>query len=131
MVPPPVALALTLCDLVIVEEGTRKVSLLGTFSTFRARSYPFAPSAFRVFAVLTDGQGQARIRLSVTSLATDEIIHSVEQPVAFPDRFAEVQVLFHLHQCRFPAAGGYQFSLFVDGEWVAHRRVRVVDAGGQ
>jgi hypothetical protein len=34
MIPPPIALGLALCDYVIVEERTKKVSLIGRFDTF-------------------------------------------------------------------------------------------------
>src|SRR4051812_3743228 len=46
MVPAPVALGLTLCDYVIVEQSTNKASLIGTFSTFRGRVFPFPPLPF-------------------------------------------------------------------------------------
>jgi hypothetical protein len=38
MIPTPVALGLTLCDYVIVEEGTKKESLIGTFAASGCKS---------------------------------------------------------------------------------------------
>ena len=59
MIPPPVAVSLTLCNHVMVEEGgTRRVSLIGGFSRLRVTSFPATP-AFYVFAALTDGLGNA------------------------------------------------------------------------
>jgi hypothetical protein len=125
MVPPPVALALILCDQVIVEEGTKKVSLIGAFRNLQSRVFPFVPLPFCVLATLTGAQGEGEIALTVTELETDEEVASVTRRVTFPDRFAEGRVLFRLAECAFPAPGGYMFTLTVDGDWVAHRRLQI------
>ena len=106
MIPRPLALALSLCDQVIVEEGTRKLSLVGGFNGLRARSFPFVPSPFCVIATLSGGLGEAEVTLAVTELQSDEEIYSLTRQVRFPDRFVEVHVLFRLAECSFPAAGG-------------------------
>jgi hypothetical protein len=130
MVPTPVALGLALCDYVIVEERTKKVSLIGTFAGIRVNEFPATPSPFSVFAVLTDGQGHATIRLSVVQLETDEEVYAYQSQVHFADPLAEVSFHLRVHQCVFPAAGAYQFTLLVDGDWVAQRRIRVYSAEG-
>jgi hypothetical protein len=125
MVPQPIALGLTLCDYVIVEEGTKKVSLIGGFSGIRAAEFPFVPLPFCVYAPLTGGQGEAAAELTVTSLETEDEIYSLQRTVRFPDRFTEVRVLYRLTAVQFPEAGIYMFTLLLDGDWIAHRRVRV------
>jgi hypothetical protein len=130
MVPTPVALGLAVCDYVIVEEKTKKISLIGTFAGIKANEFPATPSPFSVFAVLTDGSGDATIKLSVLQLETDEEIYAYQSQVHFPDPLAEVSFHLRLHHCVFPAAGTYQFTLLVDGEWVAQRRIRLYSAGG-
>lgn len=40
MVPQPVVLGLLICDHVIIEEGTRKTTLVGTFESIRAGGFP-------------------------------------------------------------------------------------------
>jgi hypothetical protein len=125
MVPLPVVLGLTFCDQVIVEEGTRKVSLIGTFSGIRGPSFPFLPRPFAVFAVLTDGDGEGEVELTVTRLESDQEVYSQRQQVRFAGRFVQMQVLFRLHKCVFPAPGQYLFTLLLDGEWLTHRRIQV------
>jgi hypothetical protein len=125
MVPCPVALGLALCDQVIVEEGTRKASLIGTFNRLEGRAFPFVPLPFCVVTTLTGAQGEGDITLSLTQLETDEEVASLTRRVAFPDRFAEGRILFRLGDCSFPAPGAYLFTLTVDGDWVAHRRLRI------
>jgi hypothetical protein len=36
-------------------------------------------------------------------------------------------VLFRVNSCSFPAPGEYQITLFLDGEWLAHRRLQVIE----
>jgi hypothetical protein len=125
MVSPPVAIGLTLCDYALVEEGTKKVSLVGIFSGIRTTGFPSAPRTICVFAAFTDGLGEAIMDLSISRLETDEELYTNQQPVHFPDRFQEVRVRFRVHEFSFPAPGAYLFSLLADGEMVAQRRVTV------
>jgi hypothetical protein len=130
MVPTPVALGLVLCDTVVVEEKTKKASLIGTFAGIKVNEFPATAPPFSVFAVLVDGQGRATIKLSVLRLDSNEEVYAYDSQVHFPDPLAEVRFHLRLHHCVFPAAGTYQFTLLVDGEWVAQRRIRVYSTGG-
>jgi hypothetical protein len=125
MIPCPIALGLTVCDYVIIEERTKKVSLIGGFTGIGVSRFPAVPAPFSVFAVLTDGLGDATIKLSVSQLDTQEQVLSREMPGHFPDRLAELRIHFRISQASFPSPGWYQVSLLVDGEWVAQRRIRV------
>jgi hypothetical protein len=125
MVPVPVALGLILCEKVIVEKGTEAVSLIGTFNRFQSETLPITPYPFYVFATLTGGYGDATIHLTITRLETDEEIFAWQREIHFPDRFTEIDIRFHLESCEFDAEGIYLFNLLVDGDWVAHRRVKV------
>ncbi len=41
MTPTPVAIGLTLCERVIVEEGTRNLTLVSTFISLQGEEFPF------------------------------------------------------------------------------------------
>lgn len=125
MVPQPVAVGMALCDYVIVEKGTEKVSLVGEFERFRLASFPTVAPPFCVFATLTGGEGSGTIQLDIQDLGTLERIEKWTQVVQFPDRLAHVRVLFRLNYCTFPRAGYYQANLLADGEWVAQQRFEV------
>ena len=43
MIPPPIALGLTLCEKVIIEEGTRAATFVNTFSTLIEERFPTPP----------------------------------------------------------------------------------------
>ena len=46
MIPQPLSIGLTLCHSIIIEEGTRNLTLVGSFFGFRAIDFPFAPPRF-------------------------------------------------------------------------------------
>lgn len=125
MFPVPVAVGLAVCEKVIVEEGTKNVSLISTFRRLRVREFPAHARPFCVFAAMLDGEGDATIDLEITDSEISEVVYAVERPVSFPNRLTEVQVLFHVNDCEFPSPGVYQVALFVDRDWVAHRLLSV------
>jgi hypothetical protein len=125
MIPCPRAQGLTLCDYVMREEGTRKMSLVGTFTKIGADVFPFSAEPLCVFSTLTDGLGKGTLELTITSLTTDEEIYSFQRTIEFPNRFVDVRVLFRLRDVSFPEEGFYLFSLSVDTDTIAQRRVRV------
>jgi hypothetical protein len=123
MIPRPVALALTICDRVIVEEGTRNTTLVSTFSRLVVDHFPTNPERLVVCAVLTDGFGTARISISVMHVETEQMVYQVATPLRFPDRLQEVRVIFRVTKCVFPLPGRYVITLLVDDEWVAQRHL--------
>lgn len=129
MSPPPVAIGLTLCDKIIVEEGTRKVTLVNTFAKIDERVFPSPPRTFFVFAVLTDARGDATIDVVMTSLNTNQVVYSRQILAHFPDPLQELRVSHRVDSFSFPAPGLYQFTILVNGAWVAQRRLRVLQIG--
>ena len=131
MVPCPVALGLMVCEKIIVEEGTRNVTLVGCFARLRVDQFPTGPQRFAVYAVLRDGHGRATISLVATRLDTGEETYNVQGVVHFPDRLTDVHALFRVNHCSFPAPGQYALALLIDGELVAQRQIEVMAQGGQ
>lgn len=126
MVPAPVSLGLTLCHEIIVERDTGNISLVNTFTKWRARRFPSPARQFCLFAVLSEGHGNGTMEIGVTRVETEEVIFSVQQAIHFPNRLAEVRLQLRNPECSFPAAGEYYATLAIDGEWVAQRRFRVI-----
>jgi hypothetical protein len=125
MFPTPVVLGLTVCEKAIIEQGTQNVTLVSSFTRLVVEEVPSPPQRFSVYAVLTEGLGDATIVLTVTNLETDEEVDRIERNLRFPDRLAEVRLLFQIRQCPFPVEGTYQITLLLDGEWLSERRLQV------
>ena len=129
MIPLPIVRGLVLCEKAIVEDGSKNVSLINTFTKIWVRDFPSTVQPFIAYAALTDGLGEAIMDLVVTRLETDEVIYSYRNRLRFPDRLEEVRALIRVNNCTFPAAGQYEVTLLIDGEWVAQRDLKVAERG--
>jgi hypothetical protein len=126
MIPKPIALGMTICEKVIVEERTKNVTLVSCFTRLIVESFPSPPQRFTLFGVFKDGLGYGTMEVVGTRLDTDERIYSRKMPIHFPDRLMEVRFVYRVTECSFPEAGNYQFTLLVDGEWLAQHELHVV-----
>ena len=126
MSPFPLVLGLTLCEKAIVEEGTKNVTLVSTFSKLTVHDLPSPPQRFILYTVLREGRGEGIIDLVIRNLETNAEVFSLQMPVHFPDPVMEVRVLLRINRCVFPAAGEHLCILLLDGEWLGQRRLRVV-----
>jgi hypothetical protein len=131
MISLPTALNLILCDYLIVEEKTRKTSLIGCFTGLSLPQFPGLANPFSVYAGLTDGFGDVKMQLVVTRLDTGDEVYSQENRIQFTDRLVEVTYHTRLRAFTFPVPSYYQFSLTANGEWVAQRRLHVYLKKGQ
>ena len=129
MVPTPVALGLNVCEKIVVEEGTKNVTLVNCFSKMFVDGFPTGPQPFAVHSTLRDGQGRANINLVVARSDTHEVVYSQQGTIDFPNRLTEVRTLFRLKKCSFPASGRYVLTLLIDGDWVAQREIDIVTRG--
>src|SRR5439155_5381125 len=99
----------------IVEERTRKLSLIGNFGGMPASEFPYHAPPFCVFAMLKDAVGAGAVELTILRVETDEELVTYHGNLSFPDMFTEVRFLLRLRECWFPASGTYDFVLRVDG----------------
>jgi hypothetical protein len=132
MTPKPVAIGLILCDRVIVDKDTNSPSAAGIFTGLAVEEFPTESQRFSALAMLTDSQGDGRIRLAVFRFdehwLRQEGIYATAHAIQFPDRFAVVNFNLRVRTIRFPAPGSYEFVLFVDADEVA---LTAIDAGAE
>lgn len=120
----PVARGLVVCDVVIVEERTRNLTLVNCFTLKRARAFP-AHFHFTAAAFLSDGEGDIHLTVSIQRLDTLAIMRQSSHRVRFIDRMQEVRFFVRVEDCRFPVPGHYQISLLADGNIIAQQRIQV------
>jgi len=125
MAPTPVAIGLAICDYVIREAKTHKITLVGCFDKLRCPSFPSAPHPLSVFAALTGGLGHVKIDLVISRMDTGEEIALYSNPANFPEKLTVVNYHLRLNHLSFPEATVYEFVLFADGQWLAQRRLEV------
>jgi hypothetical protein len=127
--PTPVTLSMSLCDYVIIEEGTGKASLIGCFDKLALPRFPSQPRAFFLAAELTGGHGQARVGVRIARPDSDETIKLTHGDVYFRDRLFVVRYSTRVMNLSFPVPGRYAVHLLVDGELAAQRILEVTPGG--
>src|SRR5438132_634080 len=126
MLQLPNVVGLILCEQVIIEEKTRNVTLVNSVNRVRCPTFPSPSQRFVVYAVLTDGLGDATMSLIVSRLDTLEDVVESHWPMEFRDPLRDIRLVVRLPSLSFPAPVRYQFSLLADGEGVAQCVLQVI-----
>lgn len=124
MIQPPVAIGLTVCEQVIVEEKTRNITLVNCLTHLRVQEVPSDPHRLIIHAWLTDGIGEGEIRVELLHPDTLEAILTWKSQLSFSNPLQEFRAVFR-KDLSFPVEGRYQFSLLVDGASIAQRTLDV------
>lgn len=127
----PFCLALILCDAIQVDQSTGKATILGTFSSLAAKSYPSVHPQLSIFLELTDGRGETDLVLKLCRVTADSIdgeeVLRFEGAVNFKDPRAVQRLTFGIANLVFPLAGEYRFILETKaGMHIAERRIVAV-----
>jgi hypothetical protein len=124
MIQPPVAVNLTVCEQLIVEEKTHKITLVNCFARLTVRQVPSPPQRLVIYARLTGGRGDGKITLEILHPSTLEPILEQEKTAFFSHPFQEINAIFR-GLLSLSAAGRYQVNLLVDGSIIAQRTLEV------
>jgi hypothetical protein len=126
-IPGPVVLAMVICDAIHQDPATKKCTLLGTFSTITARSFPVVHPGLAIHVALTDGRGKTRIRLSlVSSQEEPQTLFTQEGTIQFNDPRVVAEINFGLRNLTIPHPGEYRVQIFANDELLAERRLQVL-----
>lgn len=124
--PPPIALAMIICDAIWVDPSTGKQTLLGVFSEIGAKEFPAVHPLMAVHICMTDAEGQVPLKLQLIDAdETREPLFMVENELEFPDRRVNMVMTAHMQGIAFPEPGEYRLQLFGRGEFMMERRLVV------
>lgn len=123
----PSVLSFLICDMIIIEAGTGKKSIVGVFDTMYAHGEP-GWSRIGVYARLTDMEGAYKFTIRLVHLGDqEELIAWVETPEnRVDDRLAMVEIALNLPPVRFPKLGRYEFQLFANDIYMGRATLNVV-----
>lgn len=124
---PPIVRGLFLCDVLIQDTQTTKVSLINLFDRLRCSDFPAEAKPFVVYALLTNGSGEVNLTAEVESLDGLQVVYTRTMRVRLPYRVAALHVRFNVVGCIFPQPGGYQVVLYANGHPIAQTRLEVVE----
>jgi len=119
----PLLLALVLCDSVIREAGTNKVSLIGIFNGIFGQNFPITHPSLCVYIALTGGHGRTACKLRMTCMDTNAVIFELPGQIEFGDPTNVGEMIFQWNQIRLERPGVYAFEFWVDGELLGSRRL--------
>jgi hypothetical protein len=128
MIQIPNAVGLLLYEKAIVEEGTKRVTLVNTYTRLQVARLPSPPQQLLVHAMLTDGLGMMPLSLVILRLDTLENIVVESGEVSFSSPLDERRLYYRVNAVRFPVAGRYQITLLANWEWVAQCTLTIIAA---
>ncbi len=126
MLQRPTAVGLILCQEVIIEETTRRATLVNTMDWLRCPAFPSPPQRLVAYAVLRDGLGDAAMALTVSRLDTLDELKEKRWRMRFADPLRHLRVVMRYTDLFFPVPGRYAFGLSADGELVTQTVLQVV-----
>jgi hypothetical protein len=116
MIQPPILVGLKVCHEAIVEESTKRVTLVNCFRRLAVPAVPSAKTAFKVCFVLTDGKGESEVCVSIKRCSTLNEIWFRSFSVAFTHPLRQRWFAVPVSSCRFPEEGRYQVELKANNE---------------
>jgi len=122
--PPPLLLSAIICDTVIIDAVTKKVSLINAFEAISATKYPARHPFLAFFCQLTNGHGKARITFKLVDIQEeDKILFGDTVEEEFQDVRQVRNITFNIGGIVFPHAGEYRFQIYVGTEFLGERRI--------
>jgi len=129
--PHPAIRAILVCDLLIRDERTRKVSLIGITEQIDAQRFPWTLHSLFVWATITDGQGDYRIRLDLVRLEDLAASHILDElDVTLHDRNSMGELNFNLSGLVIDRAGRYELALHANDRLVGTKSIDVIQGLG-
>ena len=122
----PLAVALMLCEQVIVDAKTKRLTPVNCFSRWSVEGSLSEPQSFYPVALLSSGHGKMAGELTIDRLDTGETIFRREFLAEFLDPVEQYRCMIRLRRVPFPVAGAYEGILALDGENIASSRFSVL-----
>ena len=129
--PPvnPIGKVVYICDEVLRDPGSGKVSILGIFDDVvlpPGAVYPFRLGRMCVAAQLVGGSGVVPLHVEIVEGAMRSIVRAAgPYTVRFPTRHHIVTVSIRILDVLFPAAGTYFVELYSQGVLLDDRMLRL------
>lgn len=114
--PAPLFRTFILCDQLILDAFTRKLSLVGVFNSFQFPAYPAMPAGFTGYVEMTDGVGEFNITLEVHAPNGDLIFRAGVAQAKFSERRQPVTLHLKVPPFSLPMPGVYNIVLVSEGQ---------------
>lgn len=116
----PFPLALLLCDSVIVDEQSKKKTLVGVFDRVLAKQFPARHRPVTIYVRLTDAEGRYNFRIDYIQARTDKVLAQGKiTGVDIPNRSRVHEIILRPLPVPIPEPGEYEFRLWANDRYVA------------
>lgn len=124
--------SMLLCDAVIVDELTKKKTLVGLFDSIHAFNFPTIHPSIAVYVRCTDAAGEYTFTLELVDLKENKVIgRAQELRATLPDRLRFTDLIFRLQGAQFPHAGKYEFRILANGRVFGQAAVSLSQLQGE
>lgn len=121
---------MVVCDQVHKDPATSKSTILGTFSTVFAETFP-TQARFALYVALTELNGTCDLRIQIVNsdpTSNEEpLFQARSKGFEVPNPLAVIEIALPV-VCAFPGPGVYHCELYVDDEPLISRRLIVASA---
>jgi len=112
--PGPFVLAINICDTVFRDELTKKVSLIGLFSTIRSFNFPCRHPSMHIYIALTGGHGRHKVDVRLVRTRDQKPVMGSVGPVEFANPLQVVEMNIQWNNIGFAEPGGYSVDVLCD-----------------
>ena len=124
--PTPSVVSINVCDSIIRDELTKKVSLIGLFNTIRANNFPCKHPQLHVYIALTNGHGKYKAEVRFTNAEQSKPIAGMRGEMDFKSPLQVVEINLCWQRLNFPKAGEYIVEILCDGTLIGTRKIIIV-----
>jgi len=126
----PYPLAILLCDQIIVDEISKKKTLVGIFDLIYAKQFPAEHRPLSVYVRLTDAEGQYAFRMDYVQVKTDKLLTHAEIPgVSITDRLKAHELIMQFPPIKIPEPGEYEFRLWANDCYIGRMKFTALKLG--
>ena len=125
----PDVLSLIVCDQIITDRVTGKVSLIGMFAAVHSPRFPVTHPQICVYVALTEGRGKTPIKIRIVDAneARKPIVEG-NGVVDFKDPRAIANLALQFHGLRFPEPGQYRVQIWAGSSLLREARLHLLTA---
>lgn len=127
--PGPVVLAINICDSVIRDEWTKKVSLIGLFSLITSPNFPCKHPSMHIYMALTGGHGNHEMEVKLVRVEDQQAVMVMRGPVEFANPLQVAEVNLRWENIILEKPGEYSVEVFCDSEPIGTRKFHVIKQG--
>jgi hypothetical protein len=123
--PVPTVLAMLVCDQVIIDELSKKKSLIGVFENVNAMGYPTSVNC-AVYAKIVDAEGHYVFKLRIVNLKDESLIAEIVAEGDVNARLQANEFAAHLIGVQLPEHGKYEIQLWANDVYLSRVTLNAV-----